>query len=369
MTNFSSIEQEKHWLAWQQHILNKSTLNSNSSNEQRSRHPFIFHSTIRTPLITPRNATKSHQELSYNESAELYSSSLAGPDELDVVMDKPSISVEKSIVSLHPLPKISHTITTTSPIIVRNNKTVNSKGKSKRPPPVEVKSSYTHLNSPAAAAIPILSSQNEDQHISSETSSEKVADSIPHDFESNSIDIDSQQIQSNINKKNAKISSSTLGRSSKETSNAADAKKDVDIHDISAISTTSSNSLNSPPVTIANNHIFKTLAPPTINNVINIHQNTNYSIESPPTSNKSLDNADALDLQNLSPSNDSFDNPIPNILGYGLSRDSSLGRRSASPRSVEWVVNRKIALEVFGTPQHCSEDHHDVSNCQVSIRN
>jgi len=86
----------------------------------------------------------------------------------------------------------------------------------------------------------------------------------------------------------------------------------------------------------------------------------------------SSDNPDALDLQNLSNTNESVDNPITGVYGVyeyqgpGL-RESNLGRRSASQRSLDWIRQKTFKAELVGQPAECNGDESVSDNCQVRI--
>lgn len=269
--------------------------------------------------------------------------------------------------------------TTTAPRF--NNKTLNSK-KSKWPISQEVLRQSTGqklLQSAAVNVPPPVPVKAPTQLAVNETisSTEKPPQAIPlpQDFENNSIDIDAQQQQ----QKQSQLSALKL---------------DEHIVVVGTIASPVSDASDSnPPVVHSGAHpirkyntgnvyaVYKTVSPPTANLALTTNKVStgpaqsalSQALDVPPAAaapvRNNSDNPDALDLQNLSNTNESVDNPITGVYGFeyqaaGL-RESNLERRSANQRSLEFGKQQTIRTSVFGQPAECNGDESVSDNCQV----
>ncbi|XP_030377805.1 uncharacterized protein LOC115626563 [Scaptodrosophila lebanonensis] len=308
-------------------------------------------------------------------------------DELAVVMSKQQVAL---------LSAKHIRITTTAP---RINKTISSKNKAKWPLPQEVlratQGSQKLVQGVQGVRALQLSAellpQAQNSNNGSDTSAEKSeAIPVPQDFENNSIDIDAQHLSKNLGSpKAAGVRGSAVAAAVAELATGQDnvalqqsePKEHIVVVDTIA-STASSNRIHVPNTTAAAGqairklntgdaviyNVYKTVSPPTANlalttNKVNTEPSqTQVALEVPPTtvrnSSGGHDNADALDLQNLSNTNESVDNPITAVFGFVYTdvRDSSVGRRSANPHSQEWIKHKTIKAQMFGEPPECNGD-------------
>ncbi|XP_055857923.1 uncharacterized protein LOC129920580 isoform X2 [Episyrphus balteatus] len=259
-----------------------------------------------------------------------------------------------------------------------NNKTANSKNKSKWP------SSSSSADAVATVMPPFTFSNNfndpsslliDDNLNVSESSSEKVGDSIPvnPDFENNSIDgtdqktdaraaanqnlkldqaIDQQQhITNNIgggstNRSDGRNENSVLLGA--VAVSAIGAKKiDSSAGDSSSSSSSSSSTLSSSSSASTIFVVYKNIQNKNINDTVS-KQVVNFTVETPSITNKSrgIDTEDT-DLQNLGNNNDSTD-------------DQSFTETATAP-----VTEKKFALAPIGIPDHCVKIKlEEISNCQ-----
>ncbi|ALC42471.1 CG3328, partial [Drosophila busckii] len=292
--------------------------------------------------------------------------------ELSAVMSNPLLQL--------PLPKLHSRITTTAPRTSNNNnKTLSSKtNKSKWPLPQEV---LRQVSSNVGVAQKLRNKNlTHHNHNYNGSSSSAVAASsseppaglhLSQDFENNSIDIDAQLREREQLQPPRKLDehivvvgtiASTVVESSPPVAGQAIRK------------------LNAGDAAIYN--VYKTVSPPTANlalttNKVSTEQSravpsVSLDLPAPVTvrnsSGASKDNADALDLQNLSNTNESesVDNPITALFGFeyaGL-RDSSVGRRSANQRSLEWIKHKSLRTPLFGHAPECTGAESTNDNCQ-----
>ncbi|XP_018790508.1 PREDICTED: uncharacterized protein LOC108969938 [Bactrocera latifrons] len=354
-----------------------------------------------------RNYTRPRGEIIYDESSDPYSQN-GRNDELTVVMEKP-------LVSLQPLHSRKDTfkVTTTAPLL-RLNKTINSKNKSKWPQAQVVpKVIASFQNTRATSSIQTENSANLTLQQkrpgtlgANETSSEKVAAdnvSLTHDFDNNSIDIDAQHLTKKATairesaarpitsreetlSENGEAIADAISAIVSTSSSNVNGKNDVNHSD--NLKNTNLNANNNVPDTTApayshrSRNVYKAVSPPSAllpltTNKVTIEGNTgNYSLDGHYVySNKSqavlenkVDSTDLLDLQSLSNNSESVDNPITALFGFdfGLGRESVLGRRSTSQRSVGRVQCKFVQVEMFGAPPQCTQKptNDEVSNCQ-----
>ncbi|XP_036331907.1 uncharacterized protein LOC118743383 isoform X1 [Rhagoletis pomonella] len=352
-----------------------------------------------------RNFTRSRPEIIYDETGDLYSPN-GRTDELTVVMEKPLVSLQP----LHPR-KDTFKVTTTAPQL-RINKTISSKNKSKWPqaqvvPKIIASFQNTRgiSSTQPESSVNLTANQKRAESLATnETSSEKVTDTVPlaHDFDNNSIDIDAQHVTKKTTavrdsavrpasspeealSENAEIIADSIGPIVSTSSSDVNSKNNVNHSENSRNNNINSN--NNVPDTTApayshrSRNVYKAVSPPsallplTTNKVTIDNIPNNYSLEVPAISNKSqavlesrLDSTDLLDLQSLSNNNESVDNPITAWFGFdfGLGRESVLGRRSTSQRSVGRIYCKLVQVEMFGVPPQCSQkaNNDEVSNCQ-----
>ncbi|KAH8337950.1 hypothetical protein KR067_011628, partial [Drosophila pandora] len=297
-------------------------------------------------------------------------------EELAAVIGKPQVAT--GLQQQQQL-NLKHGIfTTTAPRF--NNKTLNSK-KSKWPISQEVlrqstgqkllQSAAVNVPPPAPVKAPTQLAVNE---TISSTEKPPQAIPLPQDFENNSIDIDAQQQQ----QKQSQLSALKL---------------DEHIVVVGTIASPVSDASDSnPPVVHSGTHpirkyntgnvyaVYKTVSPPTANLALTTNKVStgpaqsalSQALDVPPAAaapvRNNSDNPDALDLQNLSNTNESVDNPITGVYGFeyqaaGL-RESNLERRSANQRSLEFGKQQTIRTSVFGQPAECNGDESVSDNCQ-----
>lgn len=354
-----------------------------------------------------RNYTRPRAEIIYDESSDPYSQN-GRNDELTVVMEKPLVSLQP----LHPR-KDTFKVTTTAPLL-RINKTISSKNKSKWPQAQVVpKIIASFPNTRATSSTQTENSANLTLHQkrtgtlgANETTSEKVTDtvSLTHDFDNNSIDIDAQHLTKKATairesaarsitsheetlSENGEIIADAIGTIVSTSSSDVNGKNNVNHSD--NLKNTNLNANNNVPDTTApayshrSRNVYKAVSPPsallplTTNKVTIEGIPSNYSLDAVPAySNKSqavlenkVDSTDLFDLQSLSNNNESVDNPITALFGFdfGLGRESVLGRRSTSQRSVGRIQCKFVQVEMFGAPPQCTQKptNDEVSNCQV----
>jgi len=293
------------------------------------------------------------------------------PEDLAAVLSKPQVSA-----SQQQQPSLKHgIITTTAPRF--SNKTINSK-KGKWPPTQEVlrqaAGQKLHLAVAPVHVVPNTPAKSPPPAALNDTvaSTEKPPQAIPlpQDFENNSIDIDAQQKQSQLKLDEHIV---VVGTIASPASDGYDSNSPAAAaHPIRKFN----------PGTVYT-HVYKTVSPPTANQALTTNKVSTESAPSPlaqaldvpppalPLRNSS-DNPDALDLQNLSNTNESVDNPITGVYGVyeyqgpGL-RESNLGRRSASQRSLDWIRQKTFKAELVGQPAECNGDESVSDNCQVRI--
>ncbi|XP_017070362.1 myelin regulatory factor isoform X1 [Drosophila eugracilis] len=287
-------------------------------------------------------------------------------EDLAAVLTKPQV-----VISQQQQQSLKHgIITTTAPRF--SNKTINSK-KGKWPPTQEVlrqaAGQKLHLPSPvhvvpAAPIKALLPAVINDTVASTEKPPQSIP--LPQDFENNSIDIDAQQKQSQIKLDEHIV---VVGTIASPASDAYDSNSSgAAAHPI--------RKFNSGTVYT---HVYKTVSPPTANLALTTNKVSTESAQSPLTQaldvpppalplRNSSDNPDALDLQNLSNTNESVDNPITGVYGFEYSasglRESNVGRRSANQRSLDWIRQKNIKTAVFGQPAECNGDESVSDNCQ-----
>ncbi|EDW02286.1 GH19977 [Drosophila grimshawi] len=300
-------------------------------------------------------------------------------EELTAVMNNPQGNLA--------LPKQPHTrITTTAPRNNSNNtnhnKTIVSKNKSKWPVSQEALrpvASQKLLQSVRTVSRILAASSND----TDSSSSEKPAGIAPlsQDFENNSIDVDAQQQQQQLRQQQQQ---QPLKPSSK-----------LD-EQIVVLGTIPSTIVDNAPVASAGQairklnagdaaiyNVYKTVSPPTANlalttNKVSTEQShpqstLSLAMDVPPpavlrNSSGGKDSVDALDLQNLSNTNESesVDNPVTALFGfeYPSLRDSNVGRRSANQRSLDWIRHKSLRTPLFGQPPECNGDETVSDNCQ-----
>ncbi|KAH8348444.1 hypothetical protein KR084_007470, partial [Drosophila pseudotakahashii] len=296
------------------------------------------------------------------------------PEDLAAVLTKPQVAA--STGQQQQQQSLKHgVITTTAPRF--SNKTINSK-KGKWPPNQEVlrqnAGQKLHLagvpvhvvpNSPAKSSSSLNAAAPNDTVASTEKPPQAIP--LPQDFENNSIDIDAQQKQSQLKLDEHIV---VVGTIASPASDGYDSNSPAAAaHPIRKFN----------PGTVYT-HVYKTVSPPTANQALTTNKVSTESAPSPlaqaldvpppalPVRNSS-DNPDALDLQNLSNTNESVDNPITGVYGVyeyqgpGL-RESNLGRRSASQRSLDWIREKKFKAELVGQPAECNGDESVSDNCQ-----
>ncbi|XP_043947713.1 myelin regulatory factor [Drosophila biarmipes] len=288
------------------------------------------------------------------------------PDDLAAVLSKPQVSTSQL-----QQPSLKHgTITTTAPRF--SNKTINSK-KGKWPPTQEVlrqaAGQKLHLAVAPVHVVPNTPAKSPPPAALNDTvaSTEKPPQAIPlpQDFENNSIDIDAQQKQSQLKLDEPIVAVATI------------ASPDSDGYDSNSPAVAAHPIRKFNPGTVYT-HVYKTVSPPTANQALTTNKVSTESAPSPlalaldvpPPAlsvRNSSDNPDALDLQNLSNTNESVDNPLQGVLyeyqGPGL-RESNLGRRSASQRSLDWIKQKTFKAELVGQPTECNGDESVSDNCQ-----
>ncbi|KAH8234348.1 hypothetical protein KR038_008082, partial [Drosophila bunnanda] len=292
-------------------------------------------------------------------------------EELAAVMTKPQVAGAQQQSLKHA------SFTTTAPRF--SNKTLNSK-KTKWPisqetlrqvagqkllqtPPVHVPSLPAKTLPPPALNETVASTEKPPQAIP-----------LPQDFENNSIDIDAQQQQQKQSQLSALkldehiVVVGTIASPASEASSDSDPPTAVAGHAIRKFNTGA-----------VYTNVYKTVSPPTANLALTTNKVSTEPAQSPlsqaldvpppalPLRNSS-DNPDALDLQNLSNTNESVDNPITGVYGFeyqgsGL-RESNLGRRSANQRSLEWIRQKSMKTPIFGQPAECNGDESVSDNCQ-----
>ncbi|XP_026841222.1 uncharacterized protein LOC6592744 [Drosophila persimilis] len=312
-------------------------------------------------------------------------------EELAAVMTKPQVNLQQQQQQQQSL-KHSR-ITTSAPRF--SNKTISSK-KTKWPLSQEVLRQAASQKALQAAhgvrgGAPPPASANETSAPSSSSEkptqssqSQSQAISLPQDFENNSIDIDAQQQQlvggkqplSALKLDEHIVVVGTIASPTSEGAEGASHSSDVGGTVGQAI-----RKLNTGDAVIYN--VYKTVSPPTANLALTTNkvstepaQSTlSQALDAPPpaalpvhNSSGGHENPDALDLQNLSNTNESVDNPISALFGFvfpetGL-RDSSVGRRSANQRSLDWIVHKTLKTGLFGQPAECTGDESVSDNCQ-----
>nr|AAM11082.1 GH24458p [Drosophila melanogaster] len=285
-------------------------------------------------------------------------------EDLAAVLTKPQVSSGQQQLSLK-----HGVITTTAPRF--SNKTISSK-KGKWPPTQEVlrqaAGQKLHLPQPVhvvpAAPAKVPPAALNDTVASTEKPPQAIP--LPQDFENNSIDIDAQQKQSQLKLDEHIV---VVGTIASPASDSYDSNSpSVAAHPIRKFN----------PGTVYT-HVYKTVSPPTANLALTTNKVSTEPAQSPLTHaldvpppalpvRNSSDNPDALDLQNLSNTNESVDNPITQVFGFeyqesGL-RESNLGRRSANQRSLEWIRQKDIKTAIFGQPAECNGDESVSDNCQ-----
>ncbi|XP_055922032.1 uncharacterized protein LOC129953183 isoform X2 [Eupeodes corollae] len=250
-----------------------------------------------------------------------------------------------------------------------NNKTANSKNKSKWPPP---SSSAGALATVIPAAITYSNNFNEpptvlveDNLNVSETSSEKAADSIPvnPDFENNSIDGTDQKPETRGGANNQKLDSSI----EHVISNSGGSTNRSDGRGLSGENSVLAGAVEVPAVGVATKKIdssgdsstsssatstifvvYKNIQNKNINDTMVSKQVVNFTIETPSITNKSrgIDSEDS-DLQNLGNNDDSTD-------------DQSFSETVAAS-----IIEKTFALTPIGIPDHCVKIKvEEISNCQ-----
>uniref|UniRef100_W8ALK5 Myelin gene regulatory factor n=1 Tax=Ceratitis capitata TaxID=7213 RepID=W8ALK5_CERCA len=353
-----------------------------------------------------RNSTRLNPEITYDESSDPYSQ-YGRNDELAVVMEKPLVSLQP----LHPR-KDTFKVTTTAPQL-RINKTISSKNKSKWPQAQVVpKLIASFQNTRGTSSVQpesnanLAPSQRRTGTLgTNETSSEKVTDAVPlaHDFDNNSIDVDAQHLTKKVTANRDSVARAvssheeTLSENAEtiadsiipivSTSSSGDVNsKNVVDHSDNGKNTNINDNNNVPDTTVPayglrSRNVYKAVSPPsallplTTNKVTIEGLPSNHSQEVPAYSNKSqavleskVDSTDLLDLQSLSNNNESADNPITALFGFdfGWGRESMLGRRSTSQRSVGRIRCKFVQVEMFGAPPQCTQkpNNDEVSNCQ-----
>lgn len=292
-------------------------------------------------------------------------------EELAAVMTKPQVPGAQQQSLKHA------SFTTTAPRF--SNKTINSK-KTKWPISQEtlrqaagqklLQAPAVHL--PPAPAKTLPPPALNDTVASTEKPPQAIP--LPQDFENNSIDIDAQQQQqkqSQLKLDEHIVVVGTIASPASEPSSDSDPPTAVASHSIRKFNTGA-----------VYTNVYKTVSPPTANLALTTNKVSTEPAQSPlsqaldvpppalPVRNSS-DNPDALDLQNLSNTNESVDNPITGVYGFeyqgaGL-RESNLGRRSASQRSLEWIRQKNMKTPLFGQPAECNGDESVSDNCQVRI--
>lgn len=305
----------------------------------------------------------------------------APEEELTAVMSNPQVN--------QPLLNANSRITTTAP---RNaNKTIASKNKSKWPVSQEAlrlggnqgNPTQKQLQRSAVVAKALVAVLNG----TTTTSSEKPQGlPLSQDFENNSIDVDAQlqqqqqqqQLQQQL-KQPLKLDEHIVVVGT-IASTAVDGAAVVDVGQ-------TIRKLNAGDAAIYN--VYKTVSPPTANLALTtnkvsteqtqIQSTLTLAVDVPPpagvrnSSGANKDSIDALDLQNLSNTNESesVDNPITALFGFEYSdsglRDSSVGRRSANQRSLDWIRHKSLKTPIFGQPQECSKGEAVSDNCQVGL--
>lgn len=309
-------------------------------------------------------------------------------EELTAVMSNPQVN--------QPLLNPSSRITTTAP---RNtNKTIASKNKSKWPVSQEaLRPGGNQGGNPTQKLLQSVRSAVVSKTLAAvingttTTSSEKPQGlPLSQDFENNSIDVDAQLQQQ---QQQQQLQQQQLQQQLKQP-----LKLDEHIVVVGTIASTAVDSaavvdagqtirkLNAGDAAIYN--VYKTVSPPTANlalttNKVSTEQTQIQSthalaLDVPPpavvrnSSGAQKDSTDALDLQNLSNTNESesVDNPITALFGFEYSdtglRDSSVGRRSANQRSLDWIRHKSLKTPIFGQPPECSKGEAVSDNCQVS---
>ncbi|KAM8714337.1 hypothetical protein ACLKA7_014464 [Drosophila subpalustris] len=298
-------------------------------------------------------------------------------EELTAVMSNPQVNP--------PLPAPIARITTTAP----RNKTIASKNKSKWPVAPEVlrpsgnqggNQKLLHGSRAAVAGKALATSNN-----GTITSSEKPQPiPLSQDFENNSIDVDAQQQQQQQQLQQQLKQPLKLDEHIVVVGTIAS----TDVDNAASDAGQAIRKLNAGDVAIYN--VYKTVSPPTANlalttNKVSTEQTQlqttlSLALDVPPpaavrnTSGGSKDSGDALDLQNLSTTNESESadspiHPITALFGFefqGGLRDSSVGRRSANQRSLDWIRNKSLKTPLFGHPAECSKDKDETDNCQSS---
>ncbi|XP_011182924.2 uncharacterized protein LOC105212575 [Zeugodacus cucurbitae] len=355
-----------------------------------------------------RNYTRPRPEIIYDESIDPYSQN-GRTDELTVVMEKPLVSVQP----LHPR-KDTFKVTTTAPLL-RINKTISSKNKSKWPqaqvvPKIIASFQNTRATSGTQtenSANLTLQQKRSGTLGANETTSEKVTDtaSLTHDFDNNSIDIDAQHLTKKATpirdsvpraitsheetlSENAETIADSIGAIVSTSSSDVNGKNNVN-HSDNINKNTNLNANNNVPDTTApayshRSHIvYKAVSPPsallplTTNKVTVEAILSNYTLDAVGTAyankseavlQKKVVSTDLLDLQSLSNTNESVDNPITALFGFdfGWGRESVLGRRSTSQRSIGRIQCKFVRVEMFGAPPQCTQKptNDEVSNCQ-----
>ncbi|XP_023172611.2 uncharacterized protein LOC115483361 isoform X2 [Drosophila hydei] len=307
-------------------------------------------------------------------------------EELTAVMNNPQVNL--------PLPKLhapQPRITTTAPRN-NNNKTIVSKNKSKWPVSQDALrpgAAQKLLQSARVAAVSrtLASSTNE-----TDGSSEKPQGiTLSQDFENNSIDVDAQQQQQQRLLQQQQQPQQQQQQPPLKPSSKLD-ERIIVVNTVASTAVDNFSSsdagqairkLNAGDAAIYN--VYKTVSPPTANLALttnkvsteqsHVQSTLSLALDVPPpaavrNSSGNKESADALDLQNLSNTNESeaVDNPITALFGFeytdaGL-RDSAVGRRSANQRSLDWIRHKSLKTPLFGQPKECSGEEANSANCQ-----
>lgn len=304
----------------------------------------------------------------------------APEEELTAVMSNPQVN--------QPLLNPNSRITTTAP---RNtNKTIASKNKSKWPVSQDALRLGSNQGNPTQKLLQGVRSAVVTKTLAAvlnattTTSSEKPQGLLlSQDFENNSIDVDAQlqqqqQLQQQL-KQPLKLDEhivvvGTIASTAVDNAAIVDAGQTI-------------RKLNAGDAAIYN--VYKTVSPPTANLALTtnkvsteqtqIQSTLTLAVDGPTpavvrnSSGAHKDSTDALDLQNLSNTNESesVDNPITALFGFEYSdsglRDSSVGRRSANQRSLDWIRHKSLKTPIFGQPPECSKGEAASDNCQVGL--
>ncbi|XP_034655017.1 uncharacterized protein LOC117892710 [Drosophila subobscura] len=317
-------------------------------------------------------------------------------EELAAVMTKPQVNLQQQQQQQQQQSGKHSRITTSAPRF--SNKTISSK-KTKWPLSQEVlrqaasQKVLQAVHGARAGALPpananetSASTSEKPTQTQAQSQSQPQSISLPQDFENNSIDIDAQQQQLVGGKQ--PLSALKLdehivvvGTIASPTSEGAEGAAHG-VGDVGASVGQAIRKLNTGDAVIYN--VYKTVSPPTANLALTTNkvstepsQSTrSQALDVPPpaslpvrNSSGGHENPDALDLQNLSNTNESVDNPISAVFGFvfpetqGL-RDSSVGRRSANQRSLDWIEHKTLKTGLFGQPAECTGDESVSDNCQ-----